>query len=85
MLMEWPYSAGQQYVDVWVGGRCFRNELWHGKGAAQSDGGRVNMISDHMKQNPYADAIWVGHLHGGYAVWKFIKTPHAGNMEVALR
>src|SRR5215471_12608515 len=84
-LLEVPYSAGQMYVDVHIGGRIVRNELWHGRGAAASAGGRVNMIVEHMAQNPSADIIWVGHLHGGYAAWRWVKTPHPGNMSVSLR
>lgn len=85
-FLEVPYSSGQMYVDIYFGDKLIlRNELWHGRGAAASDGGKINMIGEHMKQNPYADVIWVGHLHGGFANWKWVKTPHPGNMQVSLR
>lgn len=85
-LLQIPYSDGQQTVDVhWGEHKPFRNELWHGTGTARTTGAKANMIVEHMKQNPMAHMIWVGHLHEPISLGKWVKIPDPANMKVKLR
>jgi hypothetical protein len=85
ILMGWPYSSGQQYVDVhWGEHKPFRIELWHGRGAARSKGAKLNMIAEHMNQNPDANLILVGHLHEPIMTFNWVKKPDPANMKVRL-
>jgi len=61
--LEIPYSAGQQFIDIHYGDhRPFRISLWHGGGAAQSPGARMNMLHKFM-QTGDSQLYLVGHLH----------------------
>jgi hypothetical protein len=70
-LLQIPYSSGQQYIDIHFGKwGPFKGHLWHGKGAAQSRGGQMNMVFEMMRQSD-ADIVWVGHLHQALMTYRW--------------
>lgn len=77
-LLQVPYSGGQQAVDIHFGQhKPFAVHLWHGRGAAQTKGAKINMVHDTMKKST-ADLILVGHLHDPMVTfdWKIIRDPN---------
>lgn len=59
-----PYSSGQQLVDIHYGDwKPFTVALWHGKGAAQTEGAKAQMIVRYAKDQVNAQLCLVGHLH----------------------
>lgn len=62
-LLQIPYSAGQQFIDIHFGKwQPYRIHLWHGRGASRTKGAKINMIHELMKKSD-CDLILVGHLH----------------------
>ncbi len=67
-----PYSGGQQFVDIHYGAwKPFTIHLWHGKGGAQTDGGKMQMLTKWMAAYPGANLYLVGHLHTAMTIFKF--------------
>lgn len=59
-----PYSAGVQMISVEYGKHNpFRGYLWHGRGAARTAGGRVNMTLSVVPNDIDAQVYWSGHIH----------------------
>jgi hypothetical protein len=62
-LLQIPYSAGQQFIDIRFGDwQPFKAHLWHGGGAARTKGAKINSVHETMKKSD-ADLILQGHLH----------------------
>lgn len=62
-LLRIPYSAGKQVIDIHYGKHTpHKNELFHGRGAAQTSGAKLMMIEKFAKAGS-AQVFWVGHLH----------------------
>jgi len=78
MLLRVPYSNGRQLIDINYGeynvkgyNRPFQIDLWHGRGAAQTDGSKVQMVSNYVKAHPGSDLYLTGHLHDCFMFQKF--------------
>lgn len=71
-----PYSSGQQHVDIYYGDwKPFEIALWHGKGAAQTEGAKAQMIVRHAKDQANAQLVLVGHLHSPMVIplWRQVR------------
>lgn len=76
-MLEIPYSAGRQWLDFnFKGGENFRMDLWHGKGAAQTAGAKMQMLHKYM-QSGDSQIYLVGHLHDALSKfdWRLIRQP----------
>jgi len=63
-LLKVPYSNGQQLVDIHYGAwKPHKTHLWHGRGAARTDGGKMQMMMTFVKDHPGSHLYLVGHLH----------------------
>src|SRR5690348_14003694 len=52
-LLKIPYSSGRQLIDISFGLHDpFEIDLWHGRGAARTDGAKVMMVSNYVKDHP---------------------------------
>ena len=78
MLLRVPYSDGRQLIDIHYGKhrlsqteRPFQIDLWHGRGAARTDGAKVQMLGNYVKDHPGADLYLCGHLHDCFVFQKF--------------
>lgn len=59
-----PYSSGQQHVDIYYGEwNPFEVALWHGRGAARTEGAKLMMMLLWAKSLGSAQLGLVGHLH----------------------
>lgn len=66
-----PYSEGQQFIRIWYGDwKPFKINLWHGRGAARTDGAMMMMLADWMNKGD-ANLYLVGHLHNGMTRTKY--------------
>src|SRR5215472_2970699 len=84
-LLQTPYSAGQQFVDIHFGEwKPFRIDNWHGRGAARTMGAKSNMIWEHML---HSDADWcpVGHLHDAITLFRWIRQRDGANLKLKWR
>jgi hypothetical protein len=62
--LEIPYSCGKQYINIVYGDHNpFTIHLWHGKGAAQTAGAKMNLIDRTMRDEADAHLTLIGHLH----------------------
>lgn len=76
-ILEIPYSAGRQFLDFnFRDGENFRVDLWHGKGAAQTAGAKMQMLHRYM-QSGDSQIYLVGHLHDAMVKfdWRIIRQP----------
>jgi hypothetical protein len=63
-LLEVPYSSGQQLIDIWYGDwKPYHIHLWHGGGAARTEGAKMMMMSRFANNHPGSHLYLVGHLH----------------------
>lgn len=63
-LLRIPYSEGQQSIDIHFGEwKPFKIDLWHGGGAARTDGAQLMMLTRWAKATD-GDLCLVAHLHG---------------------
>ena len=78
-ILEIPYSAGRQFLDFNFARHheSFRMDLWHGKGASQTAGAKMQMLHRYM-QSGDSQIYLVGHLHDCMVKfdWRFIRQPH---------
>ena len=66
MALETPYSNGAQMISIFFGDhKPFRVYLWHGRGAARSAGGKVNMTRA-ITANDEAQVYFSGHIHEAF-------------------
>lgn len=71
-LLRVPISTGRQLIDIEFGAhRPFTIDLWHGSGASRTDGARVQMVSNYVKNHPGSDLYLTGHLHDCFVFQKF--------------
>lgn len=71
-LMKIPYSCGRQLIDIRYGmHKALEVDLWHGKGASATDGAKVQMVSNYVKNHPGSDLYLTGHLHDCFVFQKF--------------
>ena len=74
-LLNIPYSSGMQMLSVDFGAAAPINPLkiflWHGRGAARTAGGKVNMTLS-VTPNDDAHVFFSGHIHSGhvYPQWR---------------
>lgn len=76
-MLEIPYSAGRQFLDFNFGrSESFRMDLWHGKGAGQTAGSKMQMLHRFM-QSGDSQIYLVGHLHDAMVKfdWRMIRQP----------
>ncbi len=67
-LLQIPYSAGQQFIDVKFGKHNkFTIALWHGTGGARTIGAKANIV-DRWSIDSNSQWALVGHLHTGLVV-----------------
>jgi hypothetical protein len=43
------------------------------------------MLIEHMRQNPDANIILVGHLHNAFTHWRWVKCADPGNFKARMR
>lgn len=85
-LLQVPYSAGQQFIDIHYGKHApFKTHLWHGRGAARTDGGKMQMLTNWMKEYPGSQLYLVGHLHSAMSVFKFYPVRKPGHNNVSMQ
>jgi hypothetical protein len=83
-LLQIPWSTGQQFIDIyWGDWKPFRIDLWHGKGAAQTAGAKMNMLVSAMVKSD-ANFVLVGHLHDSFLKWRWMKERDSANLRVNL-
>jgi hypothetical protein len=81
-LLQIPYSSGQQFVDIHFGKwNPFKVDLWHGKGAAQTAGAKMNMLHAAMIASD-ANLVLVGHLHDAFSKFRWMRNRDANNLKV---
>lgn len=76
-ILEVPYSAGRQFIDFnFPKGKSFRVDLFHGRGAAQTAGAKMQMLHTFM-QSGDAQIYLVGHLHDAMVKynWRMVRDP----------
>jgi hypothetical protein len=77
-ILEVPYSAGRQFLDFRFpkNYESFRMDLWHGKGAAQTAGSKMQMLHRFM-QSGDSQIYLVGHLHDAMVKfdWRILRQP----------
>lgn len=62
-LLRVPYSAGQQFIDVYFGQhQPFKISLWHGTGGARTKGTIAQKLQRYM-QGSDSQLFLMGHLH----------------------
>jgi hypothetical protein len=82
-LLQTPYSAGQQFVDVHFGKWApFKINNWHGKGAAQTIGSQVLMVEKHIDKHPDAHFYPVGHLHQAFLFYRSLISRNHHNLKL---
>lgn len=70
-LLQVPYSNGRQLIDIHYGVHdSFTVDLWHGRGAARTDGAKVMMVGNYVKDHPGSDLYLTGHLHDCFVFQK---------------
>lgn len=63
-MLQIPYSSGKQYINIVFGDwNPFTIHLWHGKGAAQTAGAKMQLLDRTMRDEADAHLSLVGHLH----------------------
>lgn len=83
-ILEIPYSAGRQFIDFkFAGGKSFRLDGWHGKGAAQTAGAKLQMLHRYM-QSGDSQIYLVGHLHDAIVKfdWRITRVPGKNKVEL---
>lgn len=83
-LLEIPYSAGRQFIDFNFGkNESFRMDLWHGKGAAQTAGAKMQMLHRFM-QSGDSQIYLVGHLHDAMVKfdWRMMRQPNTNQVKL---
>ena len=66
MVLEVPYSDGAQMVSIHFGKhKPFKAYIWHGRGAARTLGGQVNMTRAAVP-NDEAQVYLSGHIHNAF-------------------
>lgn len=81
-LLEVPYSAGKQFIDVHYGEHTpFRNSIWHGRGASITKGAKAQMLHRFMGQGD-SQAYWVGHLHDGIILFDWREKRERGRIKL---
>ena len=74
-LLRIPYSEGQQSIDIHFGAwKPFKIDLWHGTGAARTEGAQLMMLVRWAKSTD-GDLCLVGHLHGAVVkpLWRRLR------------
>lgn len=91
-LLQIPYSDGRQLIDIHYGAhrqsateRPFQIDLWHGRGAARTDGAKVMMVGNYVKDHPGSDLYLAGHLHDCFVFQKFRERRLAASHNVKIR
>lgn len=91
-LLRIPYSNGRQLIDIHYGAhrqsavdRPFQIDLWHGRGASRTDGAKVQMVGNYVKDHPGADLYLTGHLHDCFVFQKFRERRLAASHNVKIR
>lgn len=80
-LLGIPYSAGQQSIDIHFGDwKPYRVNLWHGRGAARSPGGKINMLYEFMLSSD-AHLCLVGHLHSSISAHRWRRISDSANLK----
>lgn len=76
-ILEVPYSAGRQFLDFnFKRGESFRVDLFHGRGAAQTAGAKMQMLHRFM-QSGDSQIYLCGHLHDAMVKfdWRMLRQP----------
>lgn len=79
-VLQIPYSAGQQLVDIHFGNhQAFRIHLWHGAGKSVTAGAKMMML-DRFMQRGDSQLYLVGHLHEPMVRFyaRPLRQPHGG-------
>jgi hypothetical protein len=85
-LLKVPYSSGRQLIDIHYGGhKPFKIDLWHGRGASRTDGAKVMMVSNYVKDHPGSDLYLTGHLHDCFLFQKHREERQIDRMSVKIR
>jgi hypothetical protein len=70
-ILQVPYSSGRQLLDLYFGShKPFQVDLWHGRGASRTDGAKVMMVMNYVKDHPGSDLYLTGHLHDCFVFQK---------------
>lgn len=83
-LLQIPYSAGKQFVDIHYGKHApFKVSLWHGGGAARTAGAKMMMIKRFMDEAD-SQVYLVGHLHDAMVKfdWRTNRRPGGGDIHM---
>jgi hypothetical protein len=84
-ILKLPYSMTQQRVDIHFGEHSpFSVRLWHGTGAGQTPGAKMNMIDRFMNRGD-ADLYLTGHLHDAMTKFKWREVRDPSNLTVKLK
>ena len=84
-LLQIPYSAGQQFIDVKFGKHNkFTIALWHGTGAARTIGAKANLV-DRWSIDSNSQWAVLGHLHTGIMVHGTRKVRVPGQNRIAFQ
>lgn len=84
-ILEIPYSAGRQFLDFNFARthESFRVDLFHGRGAAQTAGAKMQMLHRFM-QSGDAQIYLVGHLHDAMVKmdWRILRQPGQNHVKL---